>query len=240
MESRYLQIGTVPAVLYGPDSGQVFLFVHGQNGSKEEAADFAGLVLPFGYQVLSIDLPGHGTRLSETDCFDPWHIVPELKTVMTWMRGRWSDISLRCNSLGAWFSMLAFSDEPLRQCLFVSPVLDMAELIGDMMEWAGVTAERLEREKEIVTDFGQTLSWEYRNYARSHPIVRWTPPTHILCGENDQLVRRETAETFAARFHGTVTVMPRGEHWFHTPEQLRFRDSWLQKLLEGECTAVPN
>ena len=26
-----------------------------------------------------------------------------------------------------------------------------------------------------------------------------------------------------------LTVMPEGEHWFHTPEQMRFLDAWLIK-----------
>lgn len=232
MKTEHLQIGTIPTVQYGPDADRVFLFVHGQNGNKEEAADFAEIVVPLGYQVLSIDLPGHGARSEAADRFYPWFIVPELQTVMAWARAKWHHVSLRCNSLGAWFSMLAFLEEPLETCLFVSPVVDMAQLIEDMMEWAGVSAEQLERDREISTDFGQTLSWEYRSYAGNHPIVHWTAPTHILYGACDNLIRRETVEHFAARFHGTVTVMPDGEHWFHTPEQLSFQNTWIRRMLE--------
>ena len=60
------------------------------------------------------------------------------------MRQRWRQVSLRATSIGAWFSMLAFPEEPLDRCLFVSPVVDMSRLIEDMMGWAGVTPEQLE------------------------------------------------------------------------------------------------
>lgn len=28
-----------------------------------------------------------------------------------------------------------------------------------------------------------------------------------------------------------LTVMPGGEHWFHTPEQMQFLDDWMKNLL---------
>jgi len=56
---------------------------------------------------------------------------------------RWTDISLRANSIGAHFSMLAFASEELHKALFVSPVVNMERLIADMMQWAGVTEQEL-------------------------------------------------------------------------------------------------
>ena len=50
---------------------------HGQGGNKTEAAAFAALAAPTGWQVLGIDLPEHGDRTGETD-FTPWQVVPEL------------------------------------------------------------------------------------------------------------------------------------------------------------------
>ena len=49
--------------------------------------------------------------------------------------------------------MLGLAEEKLEKCLFVAPVLDMRRLIENMMGWANVTLERLEREQEIATDF---------------------------------------------------------------------------------------
>ena len=39
----------------------------------------------------------------------------------------------------------------------------------------------------------------------------------------------KTVETFAKRCGASLTVMPGGEHWFHTAEQMEFLDSWLME-----------
>ena len=62
MEMKVYQIGSIPAVLYGAPSEKGYLFVHGQGGNKKEAAAFARVAVPAGYQVLGIDLPQHGER----------------------------------------------------------------------------------------------------------------------------------------------------------------------------------
>lgn len=86
MNATALKIGSVLAVLYGDEGSRVYLFIHSKCGCKEEAMDFAKIVCPKGWQVLSIDLPGHGERRSEAAAFVPWNIVPELNTVMGYAR----------------------------------------------------------------------------------------------------------------------------------------------------------
>ena len=226
MQTTNFTIDHVPAVLYGGDADRVWLFVHGKCGCKEEARAFAELACPKGCQVLSIDLPGHGARRDEANAFDPWHAVPELQTVLTYARPRWAHIALRATSLGAWFSMLAFAGEPLQKCLFVSPVLDMKRLIQTMMGWAGVTEAELEARETIETAFGETLSWRYYQYARAHAIESWTIPTSILYAERDNLTARPIVDAFAARFGCGLTVVPDGEHWFHTSAQLDALRRW--------------
>lgn len=46
--------------MLGDESDKVYLFIHGQNGSKEEAISFAEIATSKGWQVLGIDLPEHG------------------------------------------------------------------------------------------------------------------------------------------------------------------------------------
>ena len=43
-------------------------------------------------------------------------------------------------------------------------------LIVDMMSWANVSEKELSERKEIPTDFGETLSWEYLCFVRANPI----------------------------------------------------------------------
>ena len=219
------QIHNIPTILYGEPSDQVWLFIHGKCGDKEEAEAFAESACLKGVQVLAIDLPEHGERKAVIG-FDPWHVVPELQKVMECLRQRWAHISLHANSIGAWFSMLAFADTPLEQALFISPVLDMEKLIRTMMLWASIGEESLEREGEIPTDFGETLSWNYLQYAKAHPITKWAAPTALLYAGQDNLTDRGTVNTFVSRFGCKLTVMENGEHWFHTPEQLDMLKRW--------------
>ncbi|WP_235673508.1 hypothetical protein [Clostridioides difficile] len=46
---------------------------------------------------------------------------------------------------------------------FVSPILDMQQLISNMMLWANVSEEQLKHELIIPTSFGHTLSWNIYN-----------------------------------------------------------------------------
>ncbi len=226
---EFFDISGIPAALYGKRSDKVFLFVHGQFGCKEEAERFAEVANPLGWQVLAIDLPEHGGRQDGVKLL-PWEVVPELQKVMQYAKANWQSISLRATSIGSWFSLLAFKGERLERRLLVSPLLDMADMISGLMQLAGVSEESLEAEEEIPTEFGQTLSWDYLCYARSHPVSA-EGVTDILYGECDETIPRRVIDGFIAANPCTLTVMPGGEHWFHTPEQLEFMKNWEHETL---------
>lgn len=84
----------------------------------------------------------------------------------------------------------------------------------------GVDRARLKREKEIQTDFGQTLSWDYLCFAEAHPARAFCPDTAVLYGGADTTVPRATIDRFVADNECRLTVLPGGEHWFHTEAQL--------------------
>lgn len=109
--------------------------------------------------------------------------------------------------------MTALTEQQIAQAIFISPVVNMEKLIVDMMMWANVTEEELRIKKEISTEFGETLSWEYLCYVREHPIV-WNVPTCILYGEKDNLTSIETISEFAERIGASLTVMKDGELGF--------------------------
>lgn len=223
--------GHTPYLCYGQTSDQVCLFLHGQSGHKEEGERFAQIANPKGWQVVAIDLPQHGQRQGGAEPFLPWVVVPELEQVWQELQGRWKRIALRANSIGAWLAMLALAGKPVDTCLFVSPVVDMENLIQTMMTWAGVTEERLEREREIPTDFDQTLSWDYLKYVRQHPVHALSAHTNILYGDQDNLVPQPVVECFARAEGAHLTVYPGGEHWFHTPEQMKVMGTWEERCL---------
>lgn len=225
--NKKIYIDKIPALLWGNPSQKVFIYIHGQGGNKEEAEFFSKIVCKYGWQVISIDLPEHGERTAEKDSFNPWNILPELEIFITFVKNKWSEISLYANSIGAYFSMLAYKNEKINSCFFVSPVLDMKQLILDMMSWANVTMTQLEQYQIIETDFGQTLSWKYLKYVLHNPIEKWNIDTEILYSNKDELVKIDTIIDFSNRFSCPLTIYDGGEHWFHTEKQLEFLQSWI-------------
>lgn len=232
LKYQNFKIANTPAILFGEPSDNLYLFLHGQGGNKEESETFAEIACPAGWQVLGIDLPGHGERTDKENLV-PWAVVPELRQVFDYVESKYKCIALQANSIGAWFGMLAFADKSLVQALFVSPILDMERLIQNMMQWAGVTEERLQKDRVISTDFGQTLSWEYLTWVRRHSIALWRVPTKILYAGQDNLTERNVIDAFISRFGCELVVMENGEHWFHTPEQLAMLEKWARDSLSG-------
>lgn len=92
--------------------------------------------------------------------------------------------------------MSALGKEQVDKAFFISPIVNMEKLILDMMSSARVTEYELYRKKDIRTEFGETLSWEYLCYVREHPI-EWQVPTYILYGGKDNLTSMETISQFA-------------------------------------------
>ena len=141
---------------------------------------------------------------------------------------RYDQLTLVANSIGAYFALSSLDETLVDRAYFISPIVDMENLICNMMQWSNVTEQELAEKREIATNFGETLSWEYLCYVRKHPII-WNVPTCILYGEHDNLTSIETVSAFAKLHHADLTVMPGGEHWFHTEEQMQFLDHWIRE-----------
>ena len=137
-------------------------------------------------------------------------------------------MALVANSIGAFFALHALRDRRIEKAWFISPIVDMEQLILGMMQQAGVSEQTLREKGTIETGFGEPLSWDYLSWVRAHP-VSWFAPTSILYGENDDLQSYETIRAFADRVGAELTVMENGEHWFHTEEQMAFLDRWILK-----------
>jgi esterase/lipase len=223
------KIDQIPAILWGEKSSKVYIFVHGKLSSKADAQGFAEKVCPKGYQVLSFDLPEHGDRKEEMYECNVWNGVHDLGVIKSYVLLNWKDISLFAGSLGAYFSLLSFYDLPLKNCLFLSPILNMEQLIRNMMLWFQVEEKTLKEKKEIPTPMGETLSWEYFTYVKDHPIVYWNIPTAILYGSEDNLQSRDLIDEFTTKFQCRLTVLQGGEHHFHTPEQIEFMFEWIDQ-----------
>ena len=191
------------------------IYIHGKGGNAEEAEHYKPL-------FVDCDVIGFDYKAAT-----PWDAKTEFSDYFEIQKARYKSIILIANSIGAFFTMNALSDKNIDMAFFISPVTDMEKLIGNMMLWANVTEKELREKKSITTDFGETLSWEYLQYIRNHP-VKWTIPTAILYGENDNLTDFETISKFSENINADLTVMKGGEHWFHTDEQMKFLDKWIR------------
>ena len=198
---------------------RLIIYVHGKGGSAEEAEHYKTL-------FTGCDVEGFDYKAQT-----PWEANEEFASYFDSVSKGYDSVMLIANSIGAFFSMNALSDKRIDLALFISPIVNMERLIMDMMMWANVTEDELQRKKEIATEFGETLSWEYLSYVRKQPIT-WKITTHILYGEKDNLTAMKTVSEFANSVGATITVMEGGEHWFHTVEQMEFLDAWIKKVIE--------
>lgn len=194
------------------------IYIHGQGGSAEEAEHYKPLfedsdVIGFDYTAQT-----------------PWEAKEEFPVFFDSICQKYESVIIIANSIGAFFAMNSLYDQRIEKAFFISPIVDMEALITDMMIWADVTKEELRTKKEIETDFGETLSWEYYCYVKEHPIT-WTIPTHILYGDSDNMTSYETMSKFSDQIKATLTVMKNGEHWFHTEEQMDFLDNWMKQRI---------
>lgn len=227
-----LTIEGIPAILWGESSDKLSIAVHGNVSSKDDnvIVIFAEEAIDKGYQVLSFDLPEHGDRKGEDYACKVQNCVSDLNAIMRYALTISSNISVFACSVGSYFSLLAYRDLPLEQCLFLSPVLNMERIISNMMAWFNVSEDRLKAEKEIETPIGQTLYWDYYCYVKSHPINTWNKPTAILYGSDDNISQFDVVMDFAKSYHCKLQVLERGEHYFHTEEQLQFFRLWLDNI----------
>ena len=192
----------------------IMIYVHGKGGSAAEAEHYKALfpeaeVLGFDYRAQT-----------------PWEAKAEFPQFFEKQRKQCDRLTLAANSIGAFFSMSSLDETLIDRAYFISPVVDMKNLIENIMLWTGVSERELAEKQEIPTQFGETLSWAYLTYVREHPVL-WQVPTRILYGAHDNLTSLETIRAFAEKTGAELTVMPDGEHWSHTERQMQFLDQWI-------------
>lgn len=202
-------------VLDRTGAGEAVLYVHGKGGCAEECGHY-GPLFP-GCGVSGLDYRGN----------TPWEAGREIREAVGELGRGGGGVVLVANSIGAFFSLHAGLGGLVRRAYFISPVVDMEGLILGLMAREGVGEEKLRRRGEVATAGGETLSWEYLGFVRSHPVV-WDVPTRILCGRRDGLVPLASVEAFARRHGASLTVAEHAGHWFHTEGDMRCLDDWIR------------
>jgi len=234
LKAEKIKINGIPSMLWGEKSNKIFIAVHGNMSNKEDEVIkiLAQKVISKGYQLLSFDLPEHGERKEDkTYLCKVQNCVRDLSDIMAYAKEKYDEINLCACSMGAYFSLLAYKNEDIKQCVFLSPVVNMKTIIDNMMLWSNVTENELKEKQEIKTDFGQTLYWDYYEYVKNNPIISWDKKTHILYGDKDNMQSEDLIKDFSSKFSCDLSVLENGEHYFHTEEQLKFYKEWLDRVI---------
>ncbi len=221
----------IPALLWGEGDGPLVLAVHGYMSHKADDVScvLAGVATETGGRVLSFDLPEHGDRRGENYACTHAHAVADLLAVYAQAASCATDIRFFGCSIGVYYGLLAFADVPFTQSWFLSPVLNLERLTSRWMAEAGISEQQLQQAGRLPLPAGPVLDWDDYCYIRRHSIAGWRSPTRILYGAHDDMTDRDTLDTFAQTHAAAVRIQENGEHWFHTPEQLRLLRDWLRE-----------
>ena len=234
MKIEKIKKNNIPSIIWGERSNKLFIAVHGNMSNKEDVVIkiLAKKVTSNGYQLLSFDLPEHGERKDDTNYLcKVQNCVKDLKQIIEYAKKNYVEINLWACSMGAYFSLLAYKDEDIKNSLFLSPVVNMKVIIDNMMLWSNTTEKELEEKQEIKTNLGQTLYWDYYKYVKENPIVNWNKETFILYGSKDNMQEQSIIQEFSDKFNCKLSILENGEHYFHKEEQLNYYKKWLDKAI---------
>ena len=235
MKTERIKINDIPSTIWGEKSNKVYIAVHGNMSNKEDRVIkiLAEKVVSKGYQLLSFDLPEHGERKDDKAYLcKVQNCVKDLEQIIEYVKKEYEEINLWACSMGAYFSLISYKDEDIKQCLFLSTVVNMKVIIDNMMLLSSVTEEVLKEKQEIKTDFEQNLYWDYYKFVKENPIINWDKKTYILYGNKDNLQEEKIINDFCTEFNCDLSVLENGEHFFHTEEQLEFYRNWLDEVIK--------
>lgn len=185
------------------------------------------------YSLISFDLPEHGDRKEDKEYLcKVQNCVKDLKTIMDYAKENYNQINIFACSMGVYFSLLAYQNEKIDLCLFLSPVVNMKHIIDNMMSSCSVTEKELEERKEIKTDFGQTLYWNYYLYVKNNPIETWNKKTFILYGSKDNMQSEKLIKEFSMKNNINLDILENGEHFFHKKEELKYYNDWINNIIK--------
>lgn len=235
MKTKKIKINNIPSIIWGENSGKVFIAIHGNMSNKEDEIIkiLADNIVNKNYSLISFDLPEHGDRKEDKEYLcKVQNCVKDLKTIMDYAKENYNQINIFACSMGVYFSLLAYQNEKIDLCLFLSPVVNMKHIIDNMMSSFSVTEKEFEERKEIKTDFGQTLYWDYYLYVKNNPIEEWNKKTFILYGSKDNMQSEKLIKEFSIKNNINLDILENGEHFFHTKEELKYYNDWINNIIK--------
>ena len=146
---------------------KALLYIHGKGGSVEEANHYQKM-LP-DYDIFGLDYQKN----------TPWETKEEFLNYYKKLTPKYKTISIIANSIGAYFAMNALSKEKIEQAFFISPIVDMEKLIKNMMFWAKITEQELEKKRKLKLLLGKFFPGNIFVMSAKIPFCGIIP--HIFC-----------------------------------------------------------
>lgn len=123
----------------------IVVYIHGKGGSAQEAAHFQQFfadsdVLGFDYEART-----------------PWEAKEEFVPFFESILKSRKSVKIVANSIGAFFAMHALQDMCIKKAYFISPIVNMQNLIEKMMSQAGVSEDELRDRGELDAGSGKNF-----------------------------------------------------------------------------------
>lgn len=236
MDKEYFNLNNISSLLWKGDNDKVFIAIHGSMSNKEDRVIevFAKEALKYGYDTISFDLKGHGSRKEEGEAKEVIDYTKDLAEIFSFIKDKYDNINVFGCSMGAYFSLLEYKDKDINKSLFLSPVVDMLELIKDMMNYYNISEEELEQKKEILLPSGMKLYFDYYNYVKKNPIIKVNSKVDILYSFNDDNVSLASVKNFIDKFDAKLKITQKAGHYFHTDEDMKIFTQWVDSVLCSE------
>lgn len=219
----------IPVCVWGKSSKRVIIAIHGEGSHKEDAiiAILARIAVDKGAQVLSFDLPGDEKNIENGQ--DIEQNINVLQQIMEVAKKKWQKIGVFAYSISAYYALQAYQEESqIDYVYFLSPILDLFEILDEEMQRNEITEEQLELEQEIETKNAMLLDWHYYTYVKEHQKIKWEHPTYILYGKEDKFQSIEIVKKFATEFQSKLKLIGKNGHYFNTKESLKSYCEWLE------------
>ena len=200
-----------------PIHDSCIVYIHGLYGAATEASFYSFYANK--YDVIGLDYQDG----------DPWDVKDVIMRKFTEISKKYKTIYVIANSIGAFYTFRYLSSFRIEKAFFISPLVNMKQVIEKMMKQNKISMEILKDKKLIMLDNGQSLSYDF--YLSLNDKDNWNIKTHILYGEKDKIVDNNSIISFVAHHDSSLTVMKNAEHYFHTPSQLKFIKKWINEIL---------
>lgn len=198
---------------------KVIVYIHGLKGNAKEIENFS--YLNEDYVLVGLDyIDGN-----------PWELKETIKNEFINITKGFKEVYVIANSIGALYTFDYLYKLNIKKAFFISPLLNMHQIIKNMMKDNNISEELLKEKQFITLNDGTMLSHEY--YAHTRQMNKnWNIPTEILYGDKDELVDLKSVIAFLRKYpNSKLTISKESGHYFHTPNDLEIIKNWIKSSI---------